>query len=870
MKYLSGQQIREIWLNFFKDRGHSILPGASLIPNNDPTLLWINSGVAALKQYFDGSKIPSNRRITNVQKCIRTNDIENVGFTSRHHTFFEMLGNFSVGDYFREQVIIWAFEILTSEKYFALPKDKLYFTYLPSDEETFKIWQRVGVDKDHLIPLPGNFWQIGEGPCGPNTEVFFDRGEQYDPKGLGIELLKQDLDNDRYLEIWGIVFSQYNAVEGVKREDYQELPSKNIDTGAGLERIACVCQETETNFETDLFLPIIRAVAKLSKTPYEQNKMAYRVIADHIRTCTFALSDGASFANEGRGYVLRRLLRRAMRFGRKLDINEPFMYSLVETVIDIYKEFYPYIVEKKDEVMRKIKAEEQRFLKTLQSGEQLLRKIIDDQVTEITGEVAFKLYDTYGFPLELTQEIAKENGLLVDIDAFNKELENQRERARNARVDLQSMGRQSKDLLDEKVASTFIYDALEIEAEVKALFIDGNKVEELNNNGQVIFDQTVFYAESGGQVSDEGTIVNSDFKANVRSMSKAPNGQHLHEIDIEYGSLKVGDKVKLFVDKNRRLLTMRNHSATHLLQAALNKVLGNELAQAGSFVGPDYLRFDFYYDGKINEGDLAEIENFVNGMIAEAKPRIVHVLPLQEAKKLGAKSFFDEKYDDIVRVVEFKDLSMEFCGGTHVSNTEDIGMFLIASEHSVASGVRRIEAYTSLGAYNEVLRRQAIMRQASNLVKVANINELPVAIKQRVDENARLQVEVKTLKDREAANLSKTLSEAFIVLNGIHLLVHQINGATRNELVLINDNLKTKYQDAVIVLLGDGISTDIVVSSGPEAVKEGIFAGDIVKQLAAYLGGSGGGRKDFASGAGKIKKSIRDIELFIKGLIVNE
>lgn len=870
MKYLSGQQIREIWLNFFKDRGHSILPGASLIPNNDPTLLWINSGVAALKQYFDGSKIPSNRRITNVQKCIRTNDIENVGFTSRHHTFFEMLGNFSVGDYFREQVIIWAFEILTSEKYFALPKDKLYFTYLPSDEETFKIWQRVGVDKDHLIPLPGNFWQIGEGPCGPNTEVFFDRGEQYDPKGLGIELLKQDLDNDRYLEIWGIVFSQYNAVEGVKREDYQELPSKNIDTGAGLERIACVCQETETNFETDLFLPIIRTIAKLSKTPYEQNKMAYRVIADHIRTCTFALSDGASFANEGRGYVLRRLLRRAMRFGRKLDINEPFMYSLVETVIDIYKEFYPYIVEKKDEVMRKIKAEEQRFLKTLQSGEQLLRKIIDDQVTEITGEVAFKLYDTYGFPLELTQEIAKENGLLVDIDAFNKELENQRERARNARVDLQSMGRQSKDLLDEKVASTFIYDALEIEAEVKALFIDGNKVEELKNNGQVIFDQTVFYAESGGQVSDEGTIVNSDFRANVLSMSKAPNGQHLHEIDIEYGSLKVGDKVKLFVDKNRRLLTMRNHSATHLLQAALNKVLGNELAQAGSFVGPDYLRFDFNYDGKINEGDLAEIENFVNGMIAEAKPRIVHVLPLQEAKKLGAKSFFDEKYDDIVRVVEFKDLSMEFCGGTHVSNTEDIGMFLIASEHSVASGVRRIEAYTSLGAYKEVLRRQAIMRQASNLVKVANINELPVAIKQKVDENARLQVEVKTLKDREAANLSKTLSEAFIVLNGIHLLVHQINGATRNELVLINDNLKTKYQDAVIVLLGDGISTDIVVSSGPEAVKEGIFAGDIVKQLAAYLGGSGGGRKDFASGAGKIKKSIRDIELFIKGLIVNE
>lgn len=870
MKYLSGQQIRQIWLDFFKERGHSVLPGASLIPLNDPTLLWINSGVAALKQYFDGSKIPSNRRITNVQKCIRTNDIENVGFTSRHHTFFEMLGNFSIGDYFREQVIAWAFEILTSEKYYGLPKDQLYFTYLPSDVETYKFWQKMGVTKEHLVPLEGNFWQIGSGPCGPNTEVFFDRGEAFDPQKLGIELLKKDLDNDRYLEIWGIVFSQYNAVEGIKREDYQELPSKNIDTGAGLERIASVLQSTETNFETDLFYPIIEAISTMTAFTYRENKMAYRVIADHIRTCTFALSDGASFSNEGRGYVLRRLLRRAMRFGRKIGINDPFMYRLVDNVIEIYQDFYPYTVGKKDEVVRKIHAEEKRFIKTLNTGELLVRKIIDEGVQEISGELAFKLYDTFGFPLELTLEIAKENNLSVEVDKFNLELEAQRERARNARNDINSMGKQSKDLLEEVSKSTFVYDALEIDAEVKALFIDGKRCEQVINTGQVIFDQTVFYAESGGQVSDEGIIISEDFKATIKVMSKAPNGQHLHEIEIEYGELKVGDRVRLVVDDKRRLLTMRNHSATHLLQAALNKVLGNDLAQAGSFVGPDYLRFDFNYDQKITEGQLGEIETLVNEMIAEAKERVVHILPLQEAKKLGAKSLFDEKYEDIVRVVEFKDYSLEFCGGTHVKNTEDIGLFLIASEHSVASGIRRIEAYTSLGAYQEVLRRSTIIRNTANQLKLGNINELADTVKLRLQENNLLQNEVRVLKEREANVLSKTLRESFVVLNGIHLLVYQLEGAKRGDLVLLNDNLKTKYKDGVVVLLGDGNPLDIVVSSGPVAIEEGIFAGDIVKSLAHYLGGSGGGRKDFANGAGRVNKPIRDIEKFIKGLIVNE
>jgi len=870
MKRLSGQQIRETWLDFFKERGHSVLPGAKLVPINDPTLLWINSGVAALKQYFDGSKIPSNRRITNVQKCIRTNDIENVGFTTRHHTFFEMLGNFSIGDYFREEVISWAYDILTNEKYFALPKEKLYFTYLPTDLETLKFWKKIGVSEDHLIPLEGNFWQIGEGPCGPNTEVFFDRGDAYDPKKLGIELLRQDLDNDRYLEIWGIVFSQYNAVDGVARADYQELPSKNIDTGAGLERIASVLQETESNFETDLFYPIIEAIGKMTKYSYQENKMAYRVIADHIRTCTFALSDGASFSNEGRGYVLRRLLRRAMRFGRKIDINEPFMYKLVDSVTGIYQDFYPYINNTKIEVQRKIEAEEKRFLKTLMSGEQLLRKYIEDQPEQINGETAFKLYDTYGFPLELTREIALENNLSVDESGFKVLLEDQRVRARSARGGMQSMGRQSKDLLKEVSASTFVYDQLEIEATVTALFIEGQKVEEISSIGQVMFNQTVFYAESGGQVSDVGLIENKDFKALVSLMSKAPIGQHLHEVEIEYGELRVGDKVTLKVDENKRHLTMRNHSATHLLQAALNKVLGADIAQAGSFVGPDYLRFDFNYDGKIKDADLQEIELIVNEMIAQARPRSVHILPIKEARKLGAKSLFDEKYEDIVRVVDFKGISMEFCGGTHVENTEDIGIFLIASEHSVASGIRRIEAYTSLGAYQEVLRRASILRNSASLLKAGAISEINETLKQRLSDNAKLQNEIKTLKDKEASALSKSLRESFVVFNGIRLLIAQIPGAKREELVRLIDNLKTKYEDGVVVLLGEGATFDIVASCGKEAVNDGIFAGDLVKGLASYLGGSGGGRKDFANGGGKIVKSIRDIEIFVKGLILNE
>ena len=512
MKKMTANEIRLTWLKFWESKGHYIEPSASLIPHNDPTLLWINAGVAALKKYFDGREIPTHLRITNAQKAIRTNDIENVGKTARHHTFFEMLGNFSIGDYFRNEVIPWAFELLTSDKYFGFPTEKLYMTVHPNDKATQDLWIKCGVDPTHLIPLEGNFWEIGEGPCGPDTEIFFDRGEKYDPQGLGIKLLKDDIENDRYIEIWNIVFSQYNSEIGVARENYKELPSKNIDTGAGLERFACVIQEKETNFDTDLFFPIIEATSKLTKEKYEDNKMAYRVIADHVRTCTFALSDGASFSNEGRGYVLRRILRRAMRYGRKLGIVKPFLYQLVDVCVEMMKDFYPYIIEKKALVSKMILAEEEKFLKTLNSGEVLLKKMIEN-VSQLSGEDAFKLYDTYGFPFELTLEIAEENNVTVDKNGFDECMKAQKERARAASGDLQSMNKQSKDLMEFTESSSFVYELKDVSSKVIGLFKDGVKVDSIEDEGDVIFENTNFYAEMGGQVADLVTIENNNVQA---------------------------------------------------------------------------------------------------------------------------------------------------------------------------------------------------------------------------------------------------------------------------------------------------------------------------------------------------------------------
>lgn len=867
MKNLTANEIRTIWLNFWKERGHYVEPSASLIPHNDPTLLWINAGVAALKKYFDGSEIPANKRITNVQKSLRTNDIENVGMTARHHTFFEMLGNFSIGDYFRNEVIPWAFDLLTNEKYFGIDPMKLYITYHPDDEATKNLWIRCGMQEDHMIPLEDNFWCIGEGPCGPDTEIFFDRGEKYDPDHLGIRLLKEDIENDRYIEIWNIVFSQYNAQEGVARKDYKELPHKNIDTGGGLERFACIMQGTETNFETDLFLPIIKETEKLTKVPYEENKMAYRVIADHIRTCTFALSDGASFSNEGRGYVLRRILRRAMRYGRKLGIYEPFLYRLVDVVTDIMKDFYPYLLEHKERVKKTIYSEEVRFLKTLASGEQLLRKMMEDTST-LTGEEAFKLYDTYGFPIELTVEIASENGVKVDMDGFHDEMKKQKERARAARGDLQSMNRQSADLMSFTLPSEFDYESTNMEARIIGLFKDGKRVDVIEEEGDVIFDHTCFYSESGGQAPDKGTIMNGETEAEVLDVQKAPNHQFLHHVHLLYGTLHEGDILSLAIDTKKRYLTRKNHSSAHLLQSALRKVLGDHVHQEGSYVDDEIMRFDFSHSSKITDTELKEIEALVNGWINDAIEQKTLLLPIEEAKKTGATALFDEKYGDVVRVVTFGDISKEFCGGTHVHNTAEIGCFAIEFEESIASGVRRIQARTGLKAYELLKKREALLADIQAMMKAGSYLEIQDRLKTLLHEKEVLTLENRRLKEKEANFEAKQLENRFVMYNGVHLLAAYLYDTDRDGLMKRMDQLKTVYDDDVIVLIGgkDG-NLPIVSHVSSLAQKEGIRAGDLVKAVSGILGGSGGGRPEMASGGGKDVSKIDEALAKVKELI---
>ncbi len=851
MKYLTGNEIRLMWLDFFKSKGHHVEKGASLIPYNDPTLLWINSGVAALKKYMDGSEVPPSRRITNVQKSIRTNDMDNVGYTSRHQTFFEMLGCFSIGDYFRKEIIEWAYEILTSEKYFALPKDKLYFTYNPIDEDTHKFWLDQGVEESHLIPLESNYWEIGEGPAGPNTEVFFDRGEKYDEKKLGVKLLQDEIENDRYIEIWGIVFSQYNAQPGVDRRNYKELPSKNIDTGAGLERITSVLQETESNFETDLFLPIIKETEKYANVGYkEETHIPYRVIADHIRAVTFATSDGEVFSNEGRGYVLRRLIRRAMRYAQKIGINNAFLYKLVHVVIEKYKDFYPDLVANESRIVTLIRDEEEKFLKTLSKGEALLLEYIKGK-KELSGKDAFKLYDTYGFPLDLTKDICLEKGIKVDEVGFEKEMEHQKERARSSRNDEQSMHRQSKDLLEFVTPSTFDYSGKDMKAKVIGLFKDGAKVDHIDDEGEVIFDKTNFYAESGGEIADAGEIKNGGFLANVIYVNKAPNKQHLHYIKVLKGEIKIGDELTLEINKEKREFIKRNHSATHLLQSALDIVLGENIKQMGSFVSDEYMRFDFNYLSKINEEKLNEIELLVNKMIAESIESDIKVMPIEEAKKLGAKAFFNDKYGDEVRVVKFGDRSTEFCGGCHVENTKDIGLFVIESEESVASGVRRITGRTSLGAYKLLKERLNVLNEVKKEIGANSIYEIKDRLVSSENEHKALMIELSSLK-YELANLkSSSIKNEFEDVKGYKVLTKYIKNAKREELIKLGDVLKSNEKDSIIALVG-GNQDDlpIIIFVNGKALSNN-HAGNLIKDFSAILGGSGGGRDNIANAKGK-------------------
>ena len=849
MKYMKGSEIRNRWISFFESKGHRYIPGVNLIPQGDKSLLWVNAGVTGLKKYFDGSEVPPCRRIVNVQKSIRTNDIENVGHTARHHTFFEMLGNFSIGDYFRNEVIPWAYEILTNEKTgFGIPKEKLYITYEPHDVATHDLWVRCGMDPEHLIPLKDNFWEIGEGPCGPDTEMFFDRGEKYDPKHLGVKMLQNDIENDRYIEIWNIVFSQYNSEAGVARENYKELPSKNIDTGSGLERLACILQGTETNFETDLFMPIIKAAEEICHKPYEgDNKMAYRVIADHARCLTFALSDGAYFSNEGRGYVLRRIIRRAMRYGQKLGINEPFMYRLIRVCADEYKDFYPNLEEKVELVSKMVLDEEKKFIKTLSTGEEILRQKMEGKQT-LEGSVIFLLYDTYGFPADMTKEICEENGVKADMDGFQKCMEEQKERARAARGDIESFHKQSKDLLEFKTPSEFVYDQESLKAKVTGLFVDGNAVEEIEEEGDVAFDLTPFYAEMGGQVSDTGTLKNDSVLGTITRVGKAPAGQHLHHVHLQFGHLSVGEEVELALDSKRRHLIERNHSATHLLHAAISEILGKHVEQKGSYCDENYLRFDFTSMDKLSSEDLNKIEALVNEKIAESIPEETKILPVDEAKNLGAEMEFSEKYGSVVRVVCFEDFSKEFCGGTHVKNTSEIGLFVLESESSVSAGTRRIQARTSLGAYQYLRRKSEVLAsiESETLSKDDTVLESVKKLERHIDE---LQAELNQLKDKMSSSEANELQKQFEEIDGIHFLAWKGEGE-RGDIMKLGDSLKSIYSDYVLFLCGKGSKGySLVVFAGGKGAQIG--AGKIMKEIAPILGGNGGGKPEMASGSAK-------------------
>ncbi|MGI6608825.1 MAG: alanine--tRNA ligase [Erysipelotrichaceae bacterium] len=872
MKQLTSDQIRKMFLDYFAENGHMVEPGASLVPHNDPTLLWINSGVAALKKYFDGTEKPKNKRITNAQKSIRTNDIENVGKTARHHTFFEMLGNFSIGDYFKKEAIFYAWDFLTNEKWIGFDKDKIYVSVYIDDKEAYDIWVNdIGFNPERILKTEDNYWQIGVGPCGPNSEIFYDRGEKYDPEGLGEKLFFEELDNDRYIEVWNVVFSQYNAEEGVDRKDYKELPQKNIDTGMGLERLVAIVQDGETNFDTDLFLPIIRATEKMTSKKYEgENKMAYRVIADHIRTVTFALADGATFSNEGRGYILRRVLRRAVRYGKQLDIKGAYMYKLVSVVAEIMKGYYPYLMEKIDHIQVLVKAEEERFDATLNDGEKILQSYLEDNTSKVLdGEVAFKLYDTYGFPLELTKEIAEDKGLTVDQQGFDNCMSLQKERARSARSDDQSMSRQSVDLMTFTEKSEFVgYETDENISKVIGLFKNGEKVDVLSDNGEVIFEETCFYAESGGQIYDTGIIFNENTEMEVLKVTKAPLKQHLHTVKVNNGTVKVGDKFTLRINLEDRNLIRANHSSLHLLHAALHKVVGTHVNQAGSFVCKDYGRFDFTHYEKLSDSQIKEIERLVNEKISEKLKVVTEMMPVEEAKKSGAVALFDEKYDDEVRVVSMGDFSKELCGGTHVANTSEVGIFKIISEESIGSGIRRITSKTNFKAYEEYLSLQQLLESLAVELKVNSVSKVREKLQQLLKENNDLNKTISELKEKLSSFTSEDLIKEAIKADGLNIIITKVE-IDNSELKTLARTLVEKLKDGVAFIYSvEDEKILFTAACSQSAISKGIKASDLVKTAAVICGGNGGGRPDLASAGGKdisrIKEALNKVKEICK------
>ena len=883
MQWTGLNELRDKYLTFFEGKGHLRLDSFPLVPKNDPSLLLINSGMAPMKKWFLAQEEPPRHRVTTCQKCIRTPDIERVGITARHGTFFEMLGNFSFQDYFKEEVIPWAWEFLTSDEWMAIPKDKLHISVYKEDDEAYDIWtKKVGVAPDHMVRLgkEDNFWEHGSGPCGPCSEIYFDRGPEY---GCGKPTCGVGCDCDRYMEIWNLVFSQFDA-DG--KGHYERLARPNIDTGMGLERLACVMQGVGNLFEVDTVQSVLHHVEHIANKTYGENAkddISIRVITDHIRSCTFMVSDGILPSNEGRGYVLRRLLRRAARHGRMLGITRPFLVELVETVIQSSESAYPELREHDAYIKKVIGTEEANFARTIDAGMNILNNMIDglEKAHEhlLKGLDVFKLNDTFGFPLDLTKEIAAEQGIEIDEEGFHAEMTKQKERARAERLKKNISG-WSEDLfgaLDAEPTVFTGYETLNDTGVVVALSDEETLTdaiatdEEAKDGVLVVLDKTPFYAEMGGQAADHGMLNSADCSLRVLDVKKTPKGYYVHTCVLESGIVKVGDHLTAQVDKEYRMAIARNHTATHLLQAALREVLGDHVHQAGSYQDAEITHFDFTHFSAVTPEELARVQKIVNDKIYESMNVTVREMPIEEAKKLGAMALFGEKYGKVVRVVDIEGWSTEFCGGTHVKNTAQIGGFKIVSEASVAAGIRRIEAVTGRNLLIRANLQEAMLHTVANTLKANNVTALPVRAEAVMAENKALAKELEEIKAQVAASKVTSLFDNAEEIGGVKIASAYFTGTTGDTLRGMCDTIRDKaVKPAVAVLVGkaeDKITMAVTVTK--QAQEKGLKAGALVKEIAAIAGGKGGGKPDFAMAGLKDETKI-DEALAAVGAIVKK
>ena len=881
MQWTGLNELREKYLSFFESKGHLRLDSFPLVPKNDPSLLLINSGMAPMKKWFLAQEEPPRHRVTTCQKCIRTPDIERVGITARHGTFFEMLGNFSFQDYFKEEVIPWAWEFLTSDEWMAIPKDKLHISVYEEDDEAYDIWtKKVGIAPDHMVRLgkEDNFWEHGSGPCGPCSEIYFDRGPEY---GCGKPTCGVGCDCDRYMEIWNLVFSQFDA-DG--KGHYERLARPNIDTGMGLERLACVMQGVGNLFEVDTVQSVLHHVEHIAGKTYGENAkddISIRVITDHIRSCTFMVSDGILPSNEGRGYVLRRLLRRAARHGRMLGISRPFLVELVETVIQSSESAYPELREHDAYIKKVIGTEEANFARTIDAGMNILNNMIDGLEKAhqhlLKGLDVFKLNDTFGFPLDLTKEIAAEQGIEIDEDGFHAEMKKQKERARAERLKKNISG-WSEDLFGGLTVEPTVftgYETLNDTGVVVALSDEETLTdaiatdEEAKDGVLVVLDKTPFYAEMGGQVADNGLLTGPECSLRVLDVKKTPKGYYVHTCVLESGIVKVGDHLNAQVDKEYRMSVCRNHTATHLLQAALREVLGDHVHQAGSYQDAEITHFDFTHFSAVTPEELARVQKIVNDKIYESMNVTVKEMPIEEAKKLGAMALFGEKYGKVVRVVNIEGWSTEFCGGTHVKNTAQIGGFKIVSESSVAAGIRRIEAVTGRNLLVRANLQEAMLHTVANTLKANNITSLPIRAEAVMAENKAMSKELEEVKAKIAASKVNSLFDNAEEVSGVKIASAYFTGTTGDTLRGMCDTIRDKaVKPAVAVLVGkaeDKITMAVTVSK--QAQEKGLKAGALVKEIAAIAGGKGGGKPDFAMAGLKDETKIDEALAAVSAIV---